>query len=121
MKVTAAYYLMLLYITVMLKPLLPLVSDAISHTFAEAIHIATVHAIYGSNHLQKELSDTAEANTNNKHQNNNSEDQVPVHVSGKECLYDFPFNTKDEYYSYLKLQYLNSGYVLKNFPPPKFC
>ena len=65
MKVPIAYYLLLLYVTVMFKPLIPIVSDAVSHTFAEAIHIATVHAIYGSNHLEKELSETSsETNTN---------------------------------------------------------
>ncbi len=121
MKVTVAYYLILLYVTVMLKPMLPIVSDTLSHTFYEAIHIATVHAIFGSNHLEKELSDTAPDNAGSKHQNVNLEDQVQVHVSAKECQYDFPFNTKDEFHSCVKMYNLNSGYILRNFPPPKFC
>ena len=92
MRVPIAYYLLLLYVTVMFKPLVPIVSDAISHTFSEAIHIATVHAIYGSNHLEKELSNTTSDNTNSKHQNSSSaEDPVPVHVSSNVCLYRFLF------------------------------
>ena len=43
----------------MLRPLLPIASDTISDTFAQATHITTIHAKYGSNHLQKELSDSS--------------------------------------------------------------
>jgi hypothetical protein len=39
----------------MLRPLIPLVKDAWDHAFSETIHIATVHAKYGANHLEKEL------------------------------------------------------------------
>ena len=121
MRVPIAYYLMLLYVTVMFKPLIPIVSDTLSHTFSEAIHIATVHAIYGSHHLENELSNTASDNANGKHQNSiNAEDQVPLHVSTNERLYDFCFNKTDKDYSSLKLYKLKSGFILKNFPPPKF-
>ena len=120
MRVPVAYYLLLLYVTVMFKPLVPIVSDAISHTFSEAIHIATVHAIYGSNHLQKELSNTTSDNTD-KHQTNRSvEDPVPVHVSSNGSLYGFYFSvTGNDYYSF-DLNKINPGFYLKNFPPPKF-
>ena len=120
MRVPIAYYLMLLYVTVMFKPLVPIVSDALSHTFSEAIHIATVHAIYGSNHLENELSTTS-TDTNSKHQNSiSTEDQVPVHVSTNECIYDFCCNGTGKDYFSLKLYKLKSGFILKNFPPPKF-
>ena len=121
MKAPVAYYLMLIYVTVMFKPLVPIVRDAISHTFSEAIHIATVHSIYGSNHLEKELSDTASDNANNKQQNSiNTEDQVPVHVSTNEYVPDFYFNGTGKDYFSLKLCNLKPGFILKDFPPPKF-
>ena len=121
MRVPIAYYLMLLYVTVTFNPLVPIVSDAISHTFSEAMHIATVHARYGSNHLEKELSNTASDNANSKHQNNiNAEDQVPVHVSTNECMFDFCFTRTGKDYFSLKLYKLKAGFILKNFPPPKF-
>lgn len=121
MRFQIAYYLMLLYVTVMFKPLIPIVNDVLSHTFSEAIHIATVHAIYGINHLEKELSNTACDNANSKHQNSiNTEDQVPVHVSTHECLYDFCCNGTGKDYFSLKLYKLRAGFILKNFPPPKF-
>ncbi len=122
MKLTIAYYLMLLYITVMFKPVIPIVKDYLSHTFSEAIHIATVHAIYGSHHLENELSNTASDNANSKHQNNlSAEDQVPVHVSTNKYLYNFCFTPTKKDYSSLKRYKLKSGFILKNFPPPKDC
>ncbi len=121
MKVTVAYYLILLYVTVMLKPMLPIVSDTLSHTFYEAIHIATVHAIFGSNHLEKELSDTAPDNAGSKHQNVNLEDQVPFHVSVDTSHDGLTFNVADQFYSSLRLYKPKPGFILRNFPPPKFC
>ena len=112
---------MLLYVTVMLKPLIPIVSDALSHTFSEAIHIATVHAIYGSNHLGKELAGTASDDVNNKPQKSiNTEDQVTVHISANECLYNFSVQRTDNPFSLLKLFKLKAGFILKQSPPPKF-
>jgi hypothetical protein len=45
MKFAIAYYLLLIYSTVILKPLIPVAEDALFHCFAEAYHIASVHAI----------------------------------------------------------------------------
>jgi hypothetical protein len=120
MRAPIAYYTMLLYFTVMFKPFIPIVKDVISHTFAEAIHIATVHAIYGSNHLQKELADTSD-NTNNKHQTNtNGEEQVQVHVSASEFLFHFCCLTFNKNYSVANLCQVKAGFIIKYSPPPKF-
>lgn len=120
MRAPIAYYMMILYFTVMFKPFIPIVKDVISHTFAEAIHIATVHAIYGSNHLQKELSDTNADNANNKHQNStNGEDQVQVHVSTNICAYNFYSMLSDKNYS-SKFYQLKTGFIIKYSPPPEF-
>ena len=122
MRAAIAYYMMILYFTVMFKPLIPIVKDTISHTFAEAIHIATVHAIYGSNHLQKEIAESDGGNTNNKHQNNtNGEEQVQIHIVVKSCIYNFlPLATVKNYF-YYKYCNLLAGYIIKFSPPPKFC
>ena len=121
MRVLITYYLMLLYITVMFKPLIPLVSDALSHTFSKAIHIATVHAVYGSHHLEKELSNSSSDNANSSHQNTvNTEDPVPLHVSTNEWVYDFCFDGTGKDHPSLKLSKLKAGFILKSFPPPRF-
>ena len=83
MKFPIAYYLLLLYLTVILRPLLPLASDAWGHTFNEAIHIATVHAKYGANHLQSVLADNAAQNNSNGKTQNTIKfgEDVPVHLT----------------------------------------
>jgi len=66
MRFSIAYYLLLLYTLVMLKPLLPLVCDAWGHAFAEARHIASVHAKYGEHHLEKQLAAEQDNSTKNE-------------------------------------------------------
>ena|SRR3569833_515250 len=84
MRFSTAYYLLLLYLTVMLKPLMPLMCDAWDHAFAEANHIATIHARYGANHAEKAVA-TGEQNDTNKNQNTTKTNEtVPVHVAGEE-------------------------------------
>jgi hypothetical protein len=119
MKVPIAYYLMILYVTVMFKPLIPIVTDSISHVFYKAIHIATVHALYGSNHLQKELADSSSESATDKHQSNTTGDQVPVHVPAIDYSDEFSLHRMDKHYSFLKLYKLLPGFMLNNFPPPR--
>ena len=55
MRFATAYYLLLIYTTVILKPLIPVAEDALFHCFAEAYHVATVHAVEGKDHVEKEM------------------------------------------------------------------
>jgi hypothetical protein len=68
MKFATAYYLLLIYATVMLKPLIPVAEDALFHCFAEAYHVATVHAIEGKNHVEKEMAASGADDTSSKKQ-----------------------------------------------------
>lgn len=120
MKFTTAYYLTLLYLSVLLNPLIPVISDALSHTFADAIHIATVHAKYGNNHLEVELANEAADDGNNKNPHNiNSEESVSVHISVKECAYVFTLNAVNKQFFGRKLHTLNDIFISKQAPPPK--
>ena len=120
MRFATAYYLMLIYIAVMFKPLIPVLNDAYAHAFAQAIHEATVHARYGDNHLQKDLAAGADAENSKNQKACNPEDQYPVHVTT---------NTSD---NQLHVERISSNYVLYRSslippvflstiaPPPKF-
>ena len=120
MRFPIAYYLMLLYLTVMFKPLVPLISDAISHTFEDAIHIATVHAVYGDNHVEIELADTGSDNDTSKNQNTTkAQDPIPVHVSEKATVYEFALNEADKNYPSLLLYNLMGIFIYKDAPPPR--
>ncbi|MGI8951381.1 MAG: hypothetical protein ACR2FN_07325 [Chitinophagaceae bacterium] len=119
MKFAAAYYVMLLYVSVMFKPLIPIAIDAWSHTFAEAEHINEVHLKYGNDHLEKELADT-NSGENNKDQNTvKSEDAAPVHISVAQFTYDFSLITINKQYFSLLLHHLPFIFILKHTPPPK--
>ena len=122
MKFPIAYYLLLLYLTVMLKPLMPVISDAWDHTFAESIHIATVHAKYGANHLQSVLADNAsENNANSKNQNTvKSSEVVPAHLVENECASMFTSNNTCSTFNPLPVNKCVSVFLAMHLPPPKF-
>ncbi len=120
MRFTIAYYILLLYLTVMFQPLIPIAYDAWSHAFAEAYHISTVHAKYGSHHLEVSM---AKANENDNSKNQNSvkaEDQAPVHVSQNEYNYKFCLTPLAIQFSSIQQSKLLSVFILKHTPPPKF-
>jgi hypothetical protein len=117
MRFTSAYYMLILYVTVMFKPFIPIIKDFLSHTFAEAIHVATVHATYGSNHLQKELS---KESTANDHPNTlNTEEAVMVHVITNELSYNFSLGKLPKTYPFNKPHTLTNVFISKVGPPPK--
>lgn len=121
LKYTTAYYLLLLYMTVIVKPVLPILSDWYQHEFNKVEHLVCVHSIYGSEHLQHEIADI---NSNDHHGKNQStlkiQDQVPFHV----VINMF----KNEYNSLLSaLQFGITKCIRPSFvvittddPPPKF-
>lgn len=122
MKFTIAYYLMLLYVIVIFKPLIPYISDAASHFFDDAIHVATVHAIYGDNHVEIELAATGSDNDASKTQNTTkAQDPIPVHVSEEASDYDFSLNEADKHYPSVFLYNLQRIFISKDAPPPKFA
>lgn len=119
MRFTTAYYLLLLYSLVMFRPMMPLVGDVMSHVFAEAIHIATVHAKYGSNHLEKEMGKTASDNSKN-HNAVLSGENLTVHISTNECSYCFYPGRQNKNYPVLRLHNIEDILIHKQSPPPKF-
>jgi hypothetical protein len=116
-----SFYLALIYAIVIFKPVLPIINDAFSHLFAEAIHIATVHAKYGANHLQKEIAETCADNDKSKTQNTvKVEDLVTVHVCTGEYNYACYFG-KDKNYNTATLSPIAEIFLSFESPPPKFC
>ncbi len=119
LKSPVAYYLMLLYITVMFKPLIPIISDAYSHTFNRMAHIATVHAKYGSNHLAAELADTGKDDNGKNQDIPKPVSEVPLHIATDECAYNFHPGQTDNKYFVFTLCRFPGVYILNQGPPPK--
>lgn len=121
MKFAVAYYLLLIYATVILKPIIPLAEDSLSHCFAEAYHVATVHAIYGNNHVDVALADDAKDDTNNKNQTTSKTgEQDTVHISIKEQTPAFVVKIQPEKIFVYTSDKPCTIFLLKNVPPPKF-
>lgn len=120
MKFALAYYLLLLYAMVILKPLIPVVEDSIEHCFAEAYHIATVHAKYGSNHLEKEIANTNDSNDNSNNKNILNDDASSVHiVLIVERQHEKDFKPKISY-NLQPVLFIKKILLTKICPPPKF-
>ena len=117
MKTDIAYYLLILYVTVILKPLVPVLCDIWSHEFSEIEHISTVHAKYGGHHLQKDL----ENNGSEKNQSTlKFDDQVSFHVAKDEYkLHDKCFLIDKEFFP-LQIHKPYPVFISKHIPPPKF-
>ena len=104
----------------MVKPLIPIFCDVWAHEFNEIEHISTVHAKYGSNHIQKEIAET-NSDTNKKNQNSlKSEDQVAFHISANEIYIHFHANGFNQEFPLLNLNKLYPAFIYKHIPPPKF-
>lgn len=119
MRFTAAYYLLLLYSTVILRSIIPLASDALAHTFENAYHIATVHAKYGANHLETELAkNSADDNENKNQQNNKWQQEISFHISANEMENNLFINfCTTAYCCYLNPHFKNA-FMQRHFPPP---
>lgn len=81
MKFALAYYLVLIYATVILNPIIPVAEDAVMHCFAEAYHVATVHAKYGNNHLEVALANDAKDDDSKNQTSTKYGEQSTVHIS----------------------------------------
>jgi hypothetical protein len=118
MKFAAAYYLLLIYVTVILKPLIPVAEDALEHCFAEAYHVATVHAVEGNDHVEKEMAASGANDDSSKNQKADKTEQT-IH----ETAIDFTFNFLNPYpliYSYPCINAsLSNIYIDFVNPPPR--
>ncbi len=120
MKFNIAYYLLILYLTVIFKPLIPIISDGWQHAFNNIEHIALVHAKYGSHHLEKEMNE----NNHDVGQGKNStllksEDQVSFHVVVNQynhAAHALTFKKQFDLLKYCRLPYI---FIAREGPPPR--
>lgn len=122
MKFTTAYYLLILYVTVIIKPFVPVITNIWDHAFNEVEHVCTVHAVYGEKHADAEFGKASSANENGKNQSTlHSQEPVPVHVSVNEYKAELIQPCVEKIYADLLLYIFPDSYYSIVIPPPKYC
>ena len=122
MRFPVAYYLLVLYCSVMIRCALPVACDAFSHIFNEEEHIATVHAAYGSNHLQAEVASTVSDNKTPHHAASvQQDDPTVVHTFpqgyNSNFIVEMPLLSHSDFTSY-RLSVADADCIN---PPPERC
>lgn len=122
MKFTTAYYLLLMYVTVIFKPFVPVIIDIWEHAFNEVEHVCTVHAVYGEKHADAEFGKAGAENENSKNESTvHSQEPVPAHVSAEGYRGELLMPVIEKSYADLLLYTFPESYPSIVIPPPKDC
>ncbi len=119
MKIVCSYIMVLVFALVMLKPVMPYISDTVAHVFWYSQHMATVHYENGEYHVHKEAvgdinKDATEKNTGLVKKAFAPTEFIVVSMSLDEPSY-FHLNTRFK----LSSSSLSNNYLAHFFPPPK--
>jgi hypothetical protein len=113
------YMLLFTYSTLILKPVMPYVSDAVAHVFWYSKHMATVHYVNGKFHVHREMMEAAKQSNKEKTPYLEKKEQGQnVHVIGKIMKLDFVVVLIDRYYYSTSATQL-FGHLTHDYPPPK--
>ncbi|MEO7801990.1 MAG: hypothetical protein ABIR81_08325 [Ginsengibacter sp.] len=118
-KEIAAYCLLIIYLLAAYKPLLPVITDLLAHTFYEANHVESVHHKHGSNHLQSEIIRAERQDDKNNILLKFSE-PVGLHLAAH-ISYTFPQSVSKPQYLPSITYNLYTTSLDRNYPPPKFA
>ena len=112
---------MLLYISVMLQPLLPIATDWYGHEFNPIQHQIQIHMVYGSHHLYKDVADSNWENSKtNKHTSIKTSETAPVHIAVQnDYIIPQPTPGKQKFATFACNIYAVS--LNRHFNPPRPC
>lgn len=119
MQRIALYIILFSYSMVMLKPVSPYISDAVSHVFYYTQHMATVHYENGKYHVHKEIVDNEKKNspakeTSASKKQNSANDHITL--LQKQTAQVLPVNTA---YQIRLASVLPHNYLAGDYPPPR--
>lgn len=80
MKKALLYLLLFSYSSIVLKPILPAVTDSFAHIFWYSEHLATVHYEHGKYHVHLENINAARKGAPDKHHSLRTDEPVSVHL-----------------------------------------
>ena len=106
----------------MVRCAIPAVCDGLSHLFNEEEHLATVHAVYGSNHLQAEVAGEVTENHSCKHTaslQQNEPNLIHIFTQGYSCCLHNNVLITSYFDSACSLLLYQSSDII--IPPPENC
>ncbi|MEO7309896.1 MAG: hypothetical protein ABIX01_05840 [Chitinophagaceae bacterium] len=116
------YLLFFSYTMVLIKPVLPIVSDCIAHTFWKLEHISTTHFENGKYHVHFELlHDARENKPNRSAANTKIEVFAAPHIIAQQAGYHFYTSARVSVDYPLPVIYYPSIFLEGDFLPPKAC
>ncbi len=119
MKKALSYLLLVSYAIILLKPVLPYVTDFIAHAFYKYEHIATVHKENGKTHLHYELQKASEeSGTDKTNLPIKAATEVSPHVFTN-MLYSFAVVKISQQHFPINTLFSPSIAMAGDFPPPK--
>jgi hypothetical protein len=119
MKKALLYLLLFSYTTLVCKPLLPSLSDAIAHIFWYSDHMATVHYEQGKYHVHYEYQQAAKNEYPQKDTNlPKSADTVSEHLAVIDTYHSFHPAVTTVYLSIASSHLLHT-HLDSDIPPPK--
>lgn len=114
------YILLIAYILVIVKPMLPLAIDTIAHTFWKNQHMLVVHEVNGKFHVHTELVNGARQSEKEKHTvSNKAEVQECVQVRYSYLKHPAAAMPVATAHRHCYLCYYARAHVHINYPPPR--
>jgi hypothetical protein len=118
-KLTVAYYFLLLYTIAACKPVLPMIKDVVAHAFWNAKHVATVHQHDGGHHVHTEISKAAAEEQEKKDTSTSkASDPVSIHIPANHH-YDFRHLSDGRKKYFFSPNTFQNPDLEKDFLPPK--
>ena len=122
MKKGLLYLVIFSYATIMLKPVLPFITDVIAHTFWYSHHMATVHFENGRYHVHTESMEAAKKEAPiNPINNNNTANTTPSPNEHMFAVVTYDFSvppTVQHHFLHLSTA-VTTTVLTGDFPPPK--
>lgn len=116
-----AYYLLLVYFTIVMSPLLPQVMDSTAHLFNNENHMLSIHARFGNNHARDSMACLSEQQAHDHQQGTKelTQWQVQVHENIAQPATLLNYNYLRSFYPTDQATALKDVLLSISGPPPK--
>ena len=119
MKRIISYLVLFSYTIIILKPVIPVVSDSVAHIFWKLEHISTVHSHGGDDHVHQEIMKTEAQDQKDKTTVPfRYEVSVNSHLIAK-ISYDFSLVPEIQIHNISSLFYHPQAFLEQDDPPPE--